>query len=924
MNKYTKVLKLLTKNITNIDLEKLKFDDEDIKLIICYISPNLDFSKITKDIKSFFGKKVTVLATLTAGELCTFNLDKVESNIYLETNDNWESIVLQSFSSSMIKSAELLTVDLECEDLKNNQEILSTSQRTQVIANNINNLKIKTKIDYKDTLAFTIIDGLSKSESFFIDAIYRTGKFQCQLIGGSSGGKLDFQNTFIFNNDKVVSNVAVIVLLKLKKNIKFGILKSQNFKQLKESFEVLDCSVTQRYVKTVLDKKTNSSVNIIDYLSKIFNCSEDQLENKLLNFVFGIVINDEPFIKSISSIDLINRRVYFYCDVDFGDELYLFKTIDFVKKTKNDYDKFLENKSSKPFTGILNDCILRRISNSDNLNDLDCFSDVPLTGFSTFGELLGVNINQTLTAIFFFEVSKNEPFYDRYMDNFINNYANFKLFFNQRELNGLKSTEIKKLNITLEDELDKQTKELKKQLRVVKESEKKQDELFIQMGNAKEEIESSHKHTKDSIEYAALIQGALIPNNQLFINNFKDYFVIWEPKDTVGGDIYLFEELRDQDEYLLMFIDCTGHGVPGAFVTMLVKAVEREVISKIMHDKNIEVSPAWIMGYFNKTLKKLLKQENIDSLSNAGWDGGIIYYNRRTQILKFAGAETPLFYVDTDGTFNIIKGNRYSVGYKKCDSNYQYKETILEVKEGMKFYCTTDGYLDQNGGEKDFPFGKKRFGNIIKQKHNENMIKQQSIFLNEMMEYEDMIPNNDRNDDMTVIAFEIAETSNRIETILEYEGVLTQGIISHSMDIIEHNISNIAMNGNISTIVIELTQNMMKYSKSHDLICRDIRPAGLIEVQKDKDDVYYVRSKNILSIEDKNKIEPKLIEIQSLDKAGIKKRYRELRRSGENTHENGGGIGFYLISKFATSIEYEFKDINDEKFNFEFKVMIKK
>ena len=73
----------------------------------------------------------------------------------------------------------------------------------------------------------------------------------------------------------------------------------------------------------------------------------------------------------------------------------------------------------------------------------------------------------------------------------------------------------------------------------------------------------------------------------------------------------------------------------------------------------------------------------------------------------------------------------------------------------MKFYCTTDGYLDQNGGEKDFPFGKKRFGNIIKENHNESMAELQTILMMEMVQWENAIPNNERNDDMTVIAFEI-------------------------------------------------------------------------------------------------------------------------------------------------------------------------
>ncbi len=274
---------------------------------------------------------------------------------------------------------------------------------------------------------------------------------------------------------------------------------------------------------------------------------------------------------------------------------------------------------------------------------------------------------------------------------------------------------------------------------------------------AKKEIEEIHQNIKSSIKYASLIQGALIPEDKVFKNYFKDYFVLWEPKDTVGGDIYLFNELRHSDECLLMFIDCTGHGVPGAFVTMLVKAIERQIIAKIEYDRynDIDVSPAWIMQYFNKSLKKLLKQETKNSISNAGFDGGIIYYNKKTQILKYAGAYTPLFYIDENKEFQTIKGDKYSVGYKKCDSNYKYKETILKVEKSMKFYCTTDGYLDQNGGKKDFPFGKKRFENIIKNNFNKSMSIQKDIFIDEMMQYEKIIKNNDRNDDMTVIAFEI-------------------------------------------------------------------------------------------------------------------------------------------------------------------------
>jgi len=273
---------------------------------------------------------------------------------------------------------------------------------------------------------------------------------------------------------------------------------------------------------------------------------------------------------------------------------------------------------------------------------------------------------------------------------------------------------------------------------------------ITEMENAKQEVETIHKHTRESIEYASLIQSALIPDNKAFGNYFSDYFTLWHPKDIVGGDVYLFEGLRDKDECLLMVIDCTGHGVPGAFVTMLVKAVERQIVAKINYGDE-EVSPAKILSIFNKNMKQLLKQESINSVSNAGFDGGIIYFNKKEKILKFAGAETPLFYIE-DGELKTIKGSRHSIGYKKSDPNFEFKEHIIKVKEGMEFYCTTDGYLDQNGGEKGFPFGKKRFANLIAEWRLETMTDKQEILLNALADYQG---SEDRNDDITVVGFKI-------------------------------------------------------------------------------------------------------------------------------------------------------------------------
>jgi len=162
---------------------------------------------------------------------------------------------------------------------------------------------------------------------------------------------------------------------------------------------------------------------------------------------------------------------------------------------------------------------------------------------------------------------------------------------------------------------------------------------------------------------------------------------------------------------------------------------------------------------------------------------------------------------------------------------------------------------------------------------------------------------------------------------LSYGGFLSQTLIAGMTEALEketeENDMNMSVSNNLFTIFIELSQNMMNYSKSINAEDHSIRPQGLIIVTKDDDFNYHIHSQNIVSLADREKVEPKLVEIQSLDKDGIKKRYRELRKSGQNTHGKGGGIGFYEIAKKCDSITYDFQKINDERFYFHIKTTIK-
>ena len=280
-------------------------------------------------------------------------------------------------------------------------------------------------------------------------------------------------------------------------------------------------------------------------------------------------------------------------------------------------------------------------------------------------------------------------------------------------------------------------------------SEDLQEALKLQK-QAQEKIEKFNKQITDSIEYASLIQQALIPENELFSHYFTDYFALWRPRDVVGGDIYLFEELKERDECLILVIDCTGHGVPGAFVTMLVKAIKEQIATEIQNS-DLDISPAKLLAVFNRRMKRLLKQEDSKSVSNAGFDGGIIHYSRQKRTLTFAGAETALFVIQ-NGDVRRIKGDRHSIGYKKSEAGYVFKDHPVDISGETRVYLSTDGFIDQNGGEKGYPFGRKKFQQLLQLNHTKPFAEQQEILVNTIEDYRG---GEEKNDDMTVIGLKI-------------------------------------------------------------------------------------------------------------------------------------------------------------------------
>jgi hypothetical protein len=177
---------------------------------------------------------------------------------------------------------------------------------------------------------------------------------------------------------------------------------------------------------------------------------------------------------------------------------------------------------------------------------------------------------------------------------------------------------------------------------------------------------------------------------------------------------------------------------------------------------------------------------------------------------------------------------------------------------------------------------------------------------------------------------------NNLEAILEdegivfltYGGLLTQSLISGMTDALEQesqvNDMSMKVSHNLLTIFIELSQNMMNYSKNSSLQDKALNSKGLIIVGYDKNsDSYYILSRNILDKKDKEKITPKIEQVLPLNKDELKTLYRELRKSGKGKHEKGAGLGFVEVARRCDKMEYSFSKINDSSYYYFFKAIIK-
>ncbi len=234
----------------------------------------------------------------------------------------------------------------------------------------------------------------------------------------------------------------------------------------------------------------------------------------------------------------------------------------------------------------------------------------------------------------------------------------------------------------------------------------------LQLVSAVAEMQAEKNHQlMQSIEYASVIQRAMLrTSSETLSTRLRDGAMVWEPRDVVGGDFYHFAAFPYG--WFGAVADCTGHGVPGAFMTLLASAS----LSKALEQMGPR-DPAALLAAVNRNVKGLLGQVNDadeGSQSNDGLDAAFFWFDPKESVLHFAGARVSLHILSPDAVqFETITADRMGVGYVDSGADYAWSLHSTPVTAGSLLFICTDGLTDQIGGPRNIAFGRRRALDMI-------------------------------------------------------------------------------------------------------------------------------------------------------------------------------------------------------------------
>lgn len=262
-----------------------------------------------------------------------------------------------------------------------------------------------------------------------------------------------------------------------------------------------------------------------------------------------------------------------------------------------------------------------------------------------------------------------------------------------------------------------------------------------QLERSNREMEAAHRQIRASIDYASLIQRATLPDRQISRELGDGHFVLWRPRDVVGGDFYVFR--TEGDRCLIGVVDCAGHGVPGALMTMLA----RTAIDLAIEHEDMD-SPAAILRHTDEAMRVMLADFDLPKGIATNMDAGFVCIDRGARRMRFSGARISLY--RSDGTqVEEWRGHRRAIGDRRRG---EYEDVMLDFAPDATCYLATDGFLDQAGGDRGFGFGNTRFAELLREVAALPMGAQAEALDQALEAYRGEFP---QRDDITILSFRL-------------------------------------------------------------------------------------------------------------------------------------------------------------------------
>lgn len=253
------------------------------------------------------------------------------------------------------------------------------------------------------------------------------------------------------------------------------------------------------------------------------------------------------------------------------------------------------------------------------------------------------------------------------------------------------------------------------------------------------EIQAKNKKITESINYARRIQTAILPNNRVINRSLPDSFILYKPRDVVSGDFPWYMQVKD-DIYIAA-VDCTGHGVPGALLSL----IGYFLLNDIVRSRKV-TDPGIILDLLDEGVTKTLRQDE-DASTKDGMDIALCKINPNTREIEYAGAHRPL-YLMKGGVIEEVKGNKFPIGGGIFKNQTNFTNTKIKLEKGDSIYFSSDGFPDQFGGPEGRKFGPKKTREIIERVHHLPMREASVVF---ETEWEAWRGNTKQTDDVLLI-----------------------------------------------------------------------------------------------------------------------------------------------------------------------------